>query len=89
MEFMGRNNLVLNINIGYIGNSGDTPIHGFTIFSLQMLYGSTSVQWIIFCDGNSIFALRNLSIHMLVSFYVANSKAYDYMFSQFVVYALL
>ncbi len=54
-----------------------------------MLYGSTLIQSIIFCDGSSISTLRNVFIHMLVSFFVVNSKACDFMFSQFVVYALL
>jgi hypothetical protein len=67
----------------------ETPIHELTIYSLQMLYGSIQVQLIIFCEENPISTLENLSIHMLVSFFVANSRACDYMFSQFVVYALL
>jgi hypothetical protein len=54
-----------------------------------MLYDSTLVQSIIFCEENPILALGNLSIHMLVSFFVGNSKSYDSMFSQFVVYAIL
>jgi len=54
-----------------------------------MLYGSTPVQSIIFYDRNPIFALGNLSIHMLVSIFVVNGIACDFMFSQFVVYALL
>jgi hypothetical protein len=67
----------------------ETPIHGLTIYSIQILYGSTPIQSIIFYDGNPIFALRNLSIHMLVSIFVVNGKGCDLMFSQFVVYALL
>jgi len=43
---------------------------------------------VIFCEENLI-SLGNLSIHMLVSFFVVNSKAYDSIFSQFVVYALI
>jgi hypothetical protein len=66
-----------------------TPIHGLTIYSLQMFYGSTLVQSIIFCEENPISTLGNLSIHMLVSFFVYNSRTCDSMFSQFVVYALL
>ncbi len=54
-----------------------------------MLYGSIIIQLMIFCEENLISALGNLSIHMLVSFLVANSRACDYMFSQLVVYALL
>jgi len=67
----------------------ETPIHGLTIYSFQILYGSTLVQLITFCDENPISILGNLSIHMLVSFFVNNSKACDSMFSQFVMYALL
>jgi hypothetical protein len=78
MEFMGRKNLVLNINIGWIRNSGNTTIHGLTIYSLQMLYGSTPLQLVIFCEENPISTLGNLSIHMLLSFFVANSKAYEF-----------
>jgi hypothetical protein len=48
-----------------------------------MLYGSTLVQLVIFCEENPISALRNLSIHMSVSFFVANSGVCDYMFSHF------
>jgi hypothetical protein len=54
-----------------------------------MLYGSTLRQSVIFCDGNLISLVGNLSIHMLVSFFVFNSKAYDFMFFEFVVHALL
>jgi hypothetical protein len=64
-------------------------IHWLTIYSIQILYSSTPIQSIIFYDGNPIFALRNLSIHMLVSIFVVNGKACNLMFSQFVVYALL
>jgi len=53
MEFMGRHNLVMNIKIVWI-KIVETPIHGLTIYSLQMLYGSTLVQSIIFCDENPI-----------------------------------
>jgi hypothetical protein len=42
-----------------------------------------------FFEENPIFALGNLSIHMLGSFFVANSRACVSMFFQFVVYALL
>jgi hypothetical protein len=65
----------------------ETPIHGLTIYSLQMVYGSNPMQLVIFCEENSLSALESLSIHMLLSFFVANSKAYDSFFPQFVVYA--
>jgi hypothetical protein len=67
----------------------ETPIRGLTIYSLQMLYGSTLVQSIIFCEENLIFALRNLSIHMSMLFFAINSRAYDSMFFQIVVYAFI
>jgi len=46
----------------------ETHIHGLTIYPLQMLYGSTLVQSVIFCEENLISTLENLSIHMLMSF---------------------
>ncbi len=67
----------------------ETPIHGLTIYSLQMLYGSTIVQLVIFCKENLISASENLSMHTSVSFFVVNPRAYDSMFSQFVVYAFI
>ncbi len=85
---MGRHDLLLNTILVELGIV-ETPTHGLTIYSLQMLYDSTLVQSVIFCEKNPIFALGNLSIHLLVSFFVANSQACDSMFSQFVVYALL
>jgi hypothetical protein len=87
MEFMGRHNLVLNINIGWINNSGDAYTWVNNILIINVIW-FTIVQLIIFCEENSISALRNLSIHMLVSFFVVNSRACDYVISQFVVYAL-
>jgi hypothetical protein len=66
-----------------------TPIHELTIYSLKMLYGYTLIQSVIFCEKNLIFALGNLSIHMLMLFFVVNSRVYDSMFSQFVVYAFI
>jgi len=87
MEFMGTHNLVLNINIGWIKNNGDTYKWVSNIFITNVIWFHSSVINNI-CEENPIGALRNLSIHMLVPFFVANSKACDSMFSQFVVYAL-
>jgi hypothetical protein len=51
----------------------ETHVHGLTIYSLQMLYGSILVQLIIFYEENPISTLGYLSIHMLMSFFVVNS----------------
>jgi len=55
-------------------------MYGLIIYSLQMLYGSTPIQLVTFCEGNPISTLGNLSIHMLVSFFVVNSRACDLCF---------
>jgi hypothetical protein len=63
---MGRHNLVLNITIGQIRNNGNAYMYGLTIYLLQMLYGSTQVQSIIFCEETPIFTLGKF-IHTYVS----------------------
>jgi hypothetical protein len=42
----------------------ETVIHGSTIYSLQMLYGSTLLQSVIFCEKNPISTLENGDVLM-------------------------
>jgi hypothetical protein len=68
----------------------ETPIYGLTIYSLQTLYGFTLVQSIIFYEETHYLQWEIYpSICIYPSFFVVNSRACDFMFSQFVVYALL
>ncbi len=69
-------------------NSGDTYTWVNNMMITNVIWSYSSIIN-IFCEENLISTLGNLSIHMLVSFFVANSRACDSMFSQFVVYALL
>ncbi len=85
---MVRHDLVLNINIGRIKNSGDTYTWVKNIFIINVIWFDFSTVNNILRRKPNIY-IKNLSIHMLMSFFVANSRACDSMFSQFVVYALL
>jgi hypothetical protein len=88
MEFMGRHNLFMNIKIGWIKNSGNTYTCVNNMFITTIIwFHSNTINNILWWKPTTYKG--NLSIHMLVSFCVANSKACDSMFSQFVVYALL
>jgi hypothetical protein len=42
----------------------ETLIHGLTIYSLQMLYGSTPTQSVIFCEKTPIFTSGNGDVLM-------------------------
>jgi hypothetical protein len=88
MEFMGSHNLVMNFNIGWIKNSENTYTWLNNIFITNVIwFHSSTINNILWWKPN--ICIGNLSIHMLVSFFVANSRTCDSIFSQFVVCALL
>ncbi len=81
----GMHNLILNINIGWIKNNGDTYTWINNIFITNVIWFHSNII------SNILWRIPNICIiHPYVNvIFIANSRAYDFMFSQFVVYSLL
>jgi hypothetical protein len=88
MEFMGKHNLGLNINIGWIENSGDTYTWVNNIFNRNIVWFHPSIINNILWWKPNICIREFIHPYVIVNF-VVNRKACALMFSQFVVYVLL